>query len=88
MSEMKKPFTHINEQIEILKSRDLSIADDEDSCDKLLRHNYYTVVDIKHPHTLAHQDTFSRVEGFYLSVYNRCEFLLAPCYTCRGICQP
>ena len=54
MSEMKKPFTHINEQVEILKSRDLSIADEEDSCAKLLRHNYYTVVNgYKYPFLLS-----------------------------------
>ena len=48
----------------------------------------HSVVNIKYPHTLVRQDTFSRAGVFYLSIYNRCEFLLAPCYTCRGIYQP
>lgn len=44
MSVISKPFTHINEQIDILQKRSLVITDRDDAWDKLLHHNYYTVI--------------------------------------------
>ena len=44
MNEMPKHFTHIDEQIAILRSRSLVISDYDDVRAKLLHNNYYTVV--------------------------------------------
>lgn len=64
MNEMPKPFTHIDEQIQILQKRSLVIADSDDVRAKLLHHNYYTVVNgYKYPFLdrEAKEETF--VEG-------------------------
>lgn len=44
MSQLKKPFSDIDEQVNILKSRKLAFDNEEEARKLLLRNNYFTVV--------------------------------------------
>ena len=44
MNNPKKPFTSVEEEVEILCSRGLNVSDRHDTELKLLHNNYYTVI--------------------------------------------
>lgn len=57
-----KKFTTIQEQIEILKSRGLSISDEQKASDFLIRNNYYRVSG--YSLTLRKNDVFDKNASF------------------------
>lgn len=63
MSDVKKPFKTVDEEVQILKSRGLHIPNLDDAKKKLLNNNYYTVINgYKHP--FLKKDNSSSKEEF------------------------
>lgn len=64
MSNLLKPFTHIDEQIQILQKRSLVISDNDEVRAKLLHHNYYTIINgYKYPFINREKTEETFIEG-------------------------